>query len=194
HDMDAFAARQFDEALELLRVEPVTGLLRGGDNLLPADAFAGIEIEDDAIAQFEAPHSRAADMNLQRAELSELNQIAELFHRDHVVLLRLDTVAQRRVFDVRRDMLLKKAFAGYAVRTAHNRERPTDQMRRHQLPDVNVVFRQILFGDPDIGPVHPIRMGQVHVRDRALRARAAGASWRHCTGRPRFALSWLRLA
>ena len=52
--MDALAARELGEALELLGLEPVARLLRGSSHFLPTDAFAGVEIEHDPIAKLQA--------------------------------------------------------------------------------------------------------------------------------------------
>ena len=75
--------------------------VRGGDDLLPGDALARIEIEHDAIADFQSLEPRAADVNLERAGLHQRDQIVELLDRDDIVLLGIDDMAQRRLLDVR---------------------------------------------------------------------------------------------
>ena len=122
------------KALELHRRETVAGLLRRGDHLFPADALPGIEIEHDAVAGFERAEPRAAGVNLERAGLHQFDQIVELLHRDHVVLLGIDDMAQRGLLHVRGDVLLKETFAGGASRTAYDGKRPVDDMRRHVSP------------------------------------------------------------
>src|SRR5262249_3603825 len=157
HDhVNALAPRQLDKTLKLLRLEPIARLLRRRDDLLPTYALTRIEIEDDPVALFQSPQTRTANVNLQSPKLSKLDQIAQLLHRDHVMLFRLNDVAERRVLDVRSDVLLEKALPGDAVRASHDGERPIDQVRSHEFPDVDVVVRQILLGDPGIGPIDPI--------------------------------------
>ena len=46
-----------------------------------------------------------------------------------------------------RGMLLEEAFAAAASRTAHQRERPPDDMRQHQIGDRQVVVDQFALGD-----------------------------------------------
>src|ERR1700745_2601186 len=115
--MDALAPRQLGKAFQFLCLEPIPYLLRGGDNLLPADAFVGIKIEHDPIAEFQEAQSSATDINFQGAQLRTLDEFTLFFHRDHVVLSGLDDMAKRRVFDIGSYMLLKETFAGNSVRT-----------------------------------------------------------------------------
>ena len=79
--MNALAAGKLDEAFELFRLQPVARLARRGDDLFPADALARIEIEHDAVADFQAIEPRAAGVNLERAGLHQRDQIVRVFPR-----------------------------------------------------------------------------------------------------------------
>ena len=68
-------------------------------------------------------------MNLQRAGLHQCDKIVELFHRDDVVLLGVDDMAQRRLLDIGGDVLLEERFAADTLRSAHDGKRPVDDMR-----------------------------------------------------------------
>ena len=57
----------------------------------------------------------------------------------------------------------KEALAFGAFRAAHQRQRPADHLRRHPVPDGVIVVGEILLGDPDIHPIDPVGMGEMHV-------------------------------
>ena len=120
--------------LKLFRLKPVAGLLRRRDDLLPRHALPRIEVEDDAVAHFQLAEPRAADVNLERAGLHQRDQIVALFHCDDVVLLGVNDMAQRRLLDGGGDVLLEERFAANTLRSAHDGERPVDDVRRHKIP------------------------------------------------------------
>ena len=72
-------------------------------------------------------------------------------------------------------MLLEEALARDALRAAHQGQRPADDEWRHVAPDLGVVLSQALLGDAGVGPVDPIRMGQL---DRGARRRLRAAATR----------------
>ena len=77
-------------------------------------------------------------------------------------------MAQRRRFHVGGDMLLKEGLAADALRAAHQRQRAGRDMRPDPVPDRDVIFGQIFFGDADVGPIDPIGMGQANAGDVAI--------------------------
>ena len=153
------------KALQLQPGEPIADLLGAGDNVLPGDAVARIEIEHDAVAGFQTIEPRAADVNLERTGLHQFDQLFALLDRDDVMLLGFDDVAQRRLLDVLRDVLLEKALSGGSFRAAQHRQRPADDMRRHGIPCPHVIGGEILLGDAGIGPIDAIRMRQTDAGD-----------------------------
>ena len=114
------------------------------------------------------PSRRTAGMNLERAGLHQRDQIVELFHRDDVMLLGVHDMAQRRVLDGGGDVFLEERFAADALRSAHDGERPVDDVRGHDIPHADVIFRQVLLGDADVGPIDAVGMGQMDIGDRVV--------------------------
>ena len=73
-------------------------------------------------------------------------------------------------------MFLEEAFAeGGAFRTAHQRDWPADDVRRHPAPDAHVIVRQVALGDAGVVPVDALRMRQLHRADRVVAFRRRGA-------------------
>ena len=60
-------------------------------------------------------------------------------------------------------VLLEELLARDPVRAAQQRERPADDERPHERPDLGVIVGKAFLGDADVGPVDAIGMGQ---RDR----------------------------
>src|SRR5262249_483756 len=147
----------------------------------PGDAVAGIDVEDDTVANVQMLDRRAAHMQFEHARLHQRQQTIEVFDRDDLPSLAVDHGAKTFLAEAGRGMLLKEALAARSIGTAQQRERPADEVRGHPVPDRTIIVRQILLGDAGIGPVDAVGMGEAH-----LRAALRPAAWR-------LARAWSRL-
>ena len=81
--MQALAAGGLHEAFEALRFEPVLHFQRPGDDFLPFDTLARIEIEDDPVGLLELFDARAPGMNFQHIRLHERHEPVEILNGKH---------------------------------------------------------------------------------------------------------------
>ena len=88
--MNALAAGELGEGLQLQPGQPIADLLGAGDDILPGHAVARIEIEHDAVACFQTVEPRAAHVNLERTGLHQFDELAAILHRDDVMVLAFD--------------------------------------------------------------------------------------------------------
>ena len=111
-------------------------------------------------------------MNFEHARLHQRQQPVEVIDPDDLPPLAVDDGSQRLLVEPGGGVLLKEALALGAPRATHQRQRPSDHVRGHPLPDRAIVVGKVLLGDADIHPVDPIRMCEPHT---ILDAASAGA-------------------
>ena len=90
-------------------------------------------------------------------------QPVEIIDPDDLPSLAVDDGAQRLLAEPGGGMLLEEALARGALRATHQRQRPSDHMRRHPVPDRAIIVGEVLLGDADIHPIDPVGMGEPHV-------------------------------
>src|SRR5215472_7035599 len=163
HHVQSLAARQLDEAFEIDRLEPPTHVLRGRDDLGPADALARIEVEDDPVAAAEIVDHRAAYMHLQHAGLHQREHPVDALDRDDLPTLGIGHGAQIVLAQSGRGVLLEEALTRRAFRAAHQRQRASDHLRRHPVPYVAIIVGEVLLGDTGVDPINAVRMGETHI-------------------------------
>src|SRR5262249_57406258 len=98
--------------------EPVAHVLRGGDDVGPAQAFAGIEIEDDPVADVEAVDPRAAHVPLEHARLHQRAQPFDALDREDLSLVAVGYPAQDVLAQTSTAWLREEARAVGGVRAA----------------------------------------------------------------------------
>src|SRR5262249_19599354 len=89
-DVQALGAGKLDEALQIDGGEPLAHVARGRNDVRPGDAVAGIDVEDDAVANVEMIDRRAAHMQFEHARLHQRKQPVEVFDRDDLPPLAVD--------------------------------------------------------------------------------------------------------
>jgi len=110
-------------------------------------------------------------MQFEHARLHQRKQTIEVLDRDDLPPLAVDHRVKIFLAEAGRGMLLEEALAACSVRTAHERKRSADEMRRHPVPNRTIIVRQILLGDAGIGPVNAVGMGEAHLLSALLSAR-----------------------
>src|SRR5262249_47353939 len=181
--MQALAAGKLDEALQIEGGESLAYVARGRNDVRPGDAVAGIDVEDDTVANVQMLDRRAAHMQFEHARLHQRKQTIEVFDRNNLSPLAVDHRAKPFLAEPARGMLLEEALAARSIGTAQKRERPAYEVRGHPVPDRTIVVRQILLGDAGIGPVNAVGMREAH-----LRAALLPAAWRLARARSRLCL------
>ena len=88
--MQAFAARELDEALKVDRREPFTDVARGRDDVGPAETVTGIDIEDDAVANLQTIDHGAAHVHFEHARLNQRQKPIQVLDRDDLPFLAVD--------------------------------------------------------------------------------------------------------
>src|SRR5215813_385432 len=94
--------------------EPLAHVARGRNDVRPGDAVAGIDVEDDAVANVQMIDRRAAHMQFEHARLHQRKQPVEVFDRDDLPPFAVDHRAKTFLPEAGRGMLLEEALAARA--------------------------------------------------------------------------------
>jgi hypothetical protein len=130
-------------------------------------AGSGIEIDDHLIGAVEPIRPREPRMNLERAELDELNEARDAdrggISADAGRFLDVDALEphERRVVE----MFLKKTLTALAARATHDRERASLDGRQHVLCYVAIVLGELALAHTEIRIDLPRRMRKAYARD-----------------------------
>src|SRR5262249_2490675 len=168
--MQALAAGKLDEALQIEGGESLAYVARGRNDVRPGDAVAGIDVEDDTVANVQMLDRRAAHMQFEHARLHQRKQTIKVFDRDDLPSLAVDHRTKTFLAEAGRGVFLKEALAARSTGTAQQRERAAYEVRGHLVPDRTIIVGQILLGDAGIGPVNAVGMREAHLRAALLRA------------------------
>src|SRR5262249_4434287 len=99
-----------DEALQMGGGEEPSYVARGGAHVGPVDAVAGIDVEDDTVANVQMLDRRAAHMQFEHARLHQRKQTIEVFDRNNLSPLAVDHRAKPFLAEPGRGMLLEEAL------------------------------------------------------------------------------------
>src|SRR5262249_59872264 len=80
--VQALPAGKLDEALQIDGGQPLAYVARGRNDVRPGDAVAGIDVEDDTVANVQMLDRRAAHMQFEHARLHQRKETIEVFDRD----------------------------------------------------------------------------------------------------------------
>src|SRR6185437_1216473 len=163
-DVQPFAAGRFDEALQFERRKTLAHVTGRRNDILPACARPGVEIEYHSVRPLAVVIRRAAHVDLKHAGLCQRNKAVEIVDRNDLVAFLGDKIEVPGVNAVR--VLLEKALSFRAVRTAQQRDRPAGDVRLYPFPDGDIKLGQFLFGNADILPVNTVGMAERDTGDR----------------------------
>ena len=205
HHVHALAARGLDEGHEAERLELAPDVHRRLDHLAPGDAFAGVEVEDDAVGLLQPgvrrPRCGTRPRRTGPAPDSPWRPRPRYRSWSRPRSWRLEGGERRR--HAGEGVALEEAVLRPPGRAAHQRLTGRPRLRQHEVADRGVVDRDVELGRP--GPAeepprrvgHPDR-GEVSVGDQPL-ARGGGPAASATSRRPlktawRSELSVVRLA
>ena len=172
--MQALAARKLDKALQIERGKPLAHVACGLHDARPRNALAGVDVEDDPVANVEPIDHRSAHVQLENARLHQGEHAVGVLDRNHLPTVAINDRTEIFLGETSRGMLLEETVAARPIGTTDKRKRPVDDMRRHPVPDRAIVVCQILFGDACIRPIDAIGMGETHLSHVRLAARGLG--------------------
>src|SRR6266436_7625951 len=111
--------------------EPLAHVTRGRNDVRPGDAVAGIDVEDDTVANVQMLDRRAAHVQFEHARLHQRKQTIEVIDRDDLPSLAVDHGAKTFLAEAGRGMLLEEALAARSVAAAQEREGLAYGVRGH---------------------------------------------------------------
>ena len=154
--MHALAAGRFQEALEAEIGEEVAHLLRGSLQDGDVEILVGIEIEHEPVRLVDMFERHAPVVNFQRGDLHEPEQAVFIVDIE-IGLLGLAAGNGNlldRLAHALHGVALEEPLAVDALGTAHQADRPLDDVTQHGVRHRLVIAGEVELGDPDIGIEH----------------------------------------
>ena len=174
-----FAARGLHERVETRIDKALADLLRGIEHRRPRHVLTRIEIQDDDVGPLPVGNRRPPGVDLQGGRLNEAHHSVQIADADPGILIRIGRIGDGHDVGVQAlpGVLLEKPLALNAAWAAKKGQRATDDIGGHEPPYVGVKVREAFLGDPLVGPIEPVGMGEL---DRAaLGLRRLGLDFRH---------------
>src|SRR5579883_1058774 len=163
-DMQALAARGFDVTFDSGIQKPHTNLARSLDHGVPAHSLSGVEVEDQRIRMLDILNPRAPRMDFEDIGLNEIDEPAKVVD-DNGFSFRVlfgNTDDFNRVGQTGKRVLLEETFPLAAIRAAHQRKRPFDDVRENVIGDLGIIFGKAEFGYSLSFPQYPVGMGELY--------------------------------
>jgi len=179
--MEALAARKLDEAFEFFRLEPVTGFTRAATICGQATSSPGSRSNTMRSQVSRLSRREPRTWIFQRPRLHQHQHVLDVPDRNDVVILAWYECDEGATISRCRRYASGRMFRRRRLRGPHQRQRASENVRLHPVPDRDVIRGEVLFGHTGIGPVDAVGMGQLNLSERD----APGA------GQPRFSVGAL---
>ena len=166
-DMDALAPRQHRPARQPHFAEHVVQLMRGGADLVEAQSFVGIEIEDETIGLLDIGDLRSPAVQLDRAHLDAGEQalgIVDIEIGLVMPILLADRDVLHGIAEAAGVMLLEEALLGAPLRAADEADRTIGQPFEDRIGEAGVIIGELPLGDAAFGVEHAIAAADRHRR------------------------------
>jgi hypothetical protein len=148
-DVQALAARGFDEGLEVQMLHEGADFNGAGDELFPGQIRVGIEVDNDTVWLLEGFIARTPWVKLKDAHLRQTDEAFTLRHGDIqfsfgiAPLLHRNRHAVDSIRHALANLLLKKARLAAAFRTAHDADGTIGDVWKQMICDGFVILGEL---------------------------------------------------
>ena len=162
--MQSLAAGSLYEARQPDVPQPITHELRAGDDVLPENPRAGIEVEHEMVRLIEVVFAAPPRVDLQDAHLRERHETRDVVDRDGVVpaLALPDREPAQRFGEPLAEFSLVEGLARQPQRTPHQAQRPLRHVRQDPVGHLLVVPRDVQLRHAAFGVHAALGVGDPH--------------------------------